>query len=420
MLKLITLLELQLLNRKEENMANYYSDEQIELAQSKNIFDVAHALGYEYHPVGQQGNVRISNIDSMQHLELRPASNTFAWYNQDKKGNVIQFYRDVTGSTFPEAMEYLLGNEFSISTYVPVEKLPYENDFNFSPSYLKAYNYLVNVRKLDFEIIDLLCKKQYIREETQYNNVVFQWVKYGCVVGSNLKSTNPDSSFKRISTNSESNFGFNITIGNLNEIRDIYFFEAACDLLAFLSDKKNTLQNAMLVDLEGVKKESFLNFQQYATSLEIKLPDPSHLHICVDRDEVGQNFFNSVNIYADEITGESLISDDRIPVESGAKDWNEYVQMNYQPDYILLTKIDNQAETARIKKRTNGSYLLETYRANNLFQLIDCNDREQLMKAVEDYDMTRIPHNDLKKFNLLSDKMATNLSKREVELEAGD
>ena len=79
----------------------YYTDEQIETAQSKSILDVAHALGYDYKPVGQQGHMRISNVESLRHLELRPESNTFAWYNQDKKGNVIQLYRELTGSTFP-------------------------------------------------------------------------------------------------------------------------------------------------------------------------------------------------------------------------------------------------------------------------------------------------------------------------------
>ncbi|MFZ2191215.1 MAG: hypothetical protein WAV33_03380, partial [Lactococcus raffinolactis] len=147
-------------------------------------------------------------------------------------------------------------------------------------------------------------------------------------------------------------------------------------------------------------------------------PDPSHLHICVDRDEVGQDFYNKVNIYVDEATGESLISDDRVPLESGAKDWNEYLQQTYEPDYLAVNKKGSELDSARIRKRTNGTYLLETYRANNLFQMIDCNDLEQLEKAVEDYDMTRIPHNDLKKFNLIPDEKGNKLTKEDDELEA--
>ena len=50
--------------------------------------------------------------------------------------------------------------------------------------------------------------------------------------------------------------------------------------------------------------------------------------------------------------------------------------------------------------------------------MIDCNDLEQLEKAVEDYDMTRIPHNDLKKFNLIPDEKGNKLTKEEDELEA--
>lgn len=399
-------------------MAKYYTDEEIALAQSKSILDVAHALGYDYKPVGQQGHMRISNVDSLKHLELRPESNTFAWYNQDKKGNVIQLYRDLTGSTFPEAMSFLLENEFSTSTYVPIEKQPYENIYDFSTSYTKAYDYLVNERKLDFEIVDLLCRKNYIRQENAHNNVVFQWIKYGSVVGSNIKSTNPNSSFKIISANSESNFGFNITIGEPKQVKDIYFFEAAVDLLSYWSLNKDTIQNTMLVDLEGVKTETFLNFQQYASSLGITLTDPSHLHIGVDRDEVGQSFYNSVDIYIDEKTGEKLISDARVPEDSGAKDWNEYLQMNYEPDFILLEKKVDKDETAKIRQRTNGSYLLETYRAYNLFQMIDCKDREQLIKAIEDYDLSRIPHNDMKKFNLIPEEKGTKSVKKEVELEA--
>ncbi|MFZ3108794.1 MAG: DUF3991 domain-containing protein, partial [Lactococcus raffinolactis] len=218
----------------------YYTDEQIETAQSKSILDVAHALGYDYKPVGQQGHMRISNVESLRHLELRPESNTFAWYNQDKKGNVIQLYRELTGSTFPEAMAYLLENEFSVSSYVPIEKMPYHNPYNFSETYTKAYHYLVNERKLDFEIIDLLCRKNYIRQETEHDNAVFQWVKFGSVVGSNIKSTNPNSSFKIISSNSESNFGFNIMIGEPSQVKDIFFFEAAVDALSYWSFNKDT------------------------------------------------------------------------------------------------------------------------------------------------------------------------------------
>lgn len=396
----------------------YYTDEQIETAQSKSILDVAHALGYDYKPVGQQGHMRISNVESLRHLELRPESNTFAWYNQDKKGNVIQLYRELTGSTFPEAMAYLLENEFSVSSYVPIEKMPYHNPYNFSETYTKAYHYLVNERKLDFEIIDLLCRKNYIRQETEHDNAAFQWVKFGSVVGSNIKSTNPNSSFKIISSNSESNFGFNIMIGEPSQVKDIYFFEAAVDALSYWSFNKDTIRDTMLVDLEGVKVESFINFQQYAQNLGVRLPDPSHLHICVDRDKVGQDFYNKVNIYVDEATGESLISDDRVPLESGAKDWNEYLQQTYEPDYISVDKKGSELDSARIRKRTNGTYLLETYRANNLFQMIDCNDLEQLEKAVEDYDMTRIPHNDLKKFNLITDEKGNKLTKEDDELEA--
>ena len=396
----------------------YYTDEQIETAQNKSILDVAHALGYDYKPVGQQGHMRISNVESLRHLELRPESNTFAWYNQDKKGNVIQLYREQTGSTFPEAMAYLLENEFSVSSYVPIEKMPYHNPYNFSETYTKAYHYLVNERKLDFEIIDLLCRKNYIRQETEHDNAVFQWVKFGSIVGSNIKSTNPNSSFKIISGNSESNFGFNIMIGEPSQVKDIYFFEAAVDALSYWSFNKDTIRDTMLVDLEGVKVESFINFQQYAQNLGVRLPDPSHLHICVDRDEVGQDFYNKVNIYVDEATGESLISDDRVPLESGAKDWNEYLQQTYEPDYLAVNKKGSELDSARIRKRTNGTYLLETYRANNLFQMIDCNDLEQLEKAVEDYDMTRIPHNDLKKFNLIPDEKGNKLTKEDDELEA--
>ena len=100
------------------------------------------------------------------------------WYHQYEQtgGDAIDFVRRFYGMDYPEALEYLLGNNCgTLRVAPPIEKgprkpfvLPQENE-----NMRRVYAYLLRRRGIDHDVLNTFVYKGMIYESADYHNAVF-------------------------------------------------------------------------------------------------------------------------------------------------------------------------------------------------------------------------------------------------------
>ncbi|MEG0553293.1 MAG: DUF3991 and TOPRIM domain-containing protein, partial [Carnobacterium sp.] len=153
----------------------------------------------------------------------------------------------------------------------------------------KARDYLVNERKADPKIVDVLHKNGLLAQD-KYNNVVFKAVEDGEVVGASEQGTVRNENYKRgswkhIQENSKKGTGFHFTVGQPENIK---FFESGTDALSYASIHKADIQNTRFVSMDGLKPDTVLNHTERAVAELGKVPNS--VSLCVDNDPAGTNF----------------------------------------------------------------------------------------------------------------------------------
>lgn len=271
-----------------------FTKNEIAKASEKSILDVADSLGLSYSRLGKDYCLEGNNA-----FRLYEKTNSFNVFNQNIGGNVIDFVMYQQEVNFPNAVSYLLTGEFKtveVEQVVNEPKEPFKYDIQHSSSFDKAYQYLVNQRGLNAALIEKLHHMRFINQDTR-GNIVFPWVKNGEVVGATKQGTyyNPENYargyYKGIEANSESNFGFNISIGKPDKL---YFFESPIDLLSYLSLNMDS-KNAMLVSMDGLKEGTVDNFLSYFTIG--KKNTIKEVNYCMDNDAAGQRLYDQLENY---------------------------------------------------------------------------------------------------------------------------
>lgn len=289
----------------KQDKRKFFTTAQIKAASSVPIIDYVQAKGIG-RLINQGSNYVKLEYDGHDSLVIDLKRNFFIHnsnqYDDNAKGNLINFIRYISGNTlsFRDAIAEVLefkGEHVSTGQFVALEKKPFEYDFVQAKYNSRGRNYLVKERQIDGKLVDWLFQKGYIMQEAKYNNVVFNWTVDGKppqqredIIGATQQTTQPPREgqpSKWIKESSQSEMGFNVQLGDKTE--HIYVFEAAIDLLSYWSIHKNQLQNCRLVSLEGVKERTFYHFldQSYQAN-----PEGFQVHICVDNDLAALKFVN--------------------------------------------------------------------------------------------------------------------------------
>lgn len=90
-------------------------------------------------------------------------------------------------------------------------------------------------------------------------NVVFNWLKEEELVGYTLNGVYKykdlknwkRKNYKKIGANSELDFGFNFTFGNINKADSLYVFESEIDMLSYLTLYPKKTKNATFLSMNG-------------------------------------------------------------------------------------------------------------------------------------------------------------------------
>lgn len=235
------------------------------------------------------------------------------WYHQyeGKGGDAISFVQRYFNKTFPEAMEYLLGEERAV---VPItktegrqkEKLPFE----LPPKHdnmRRVYAYLLNRRKIDKEILYAFIKEGMIYESADYHNAVFVgFDQNGKSVHAHKRSTASESTYRgnAVGVLAEYSFHWHGTSEKL------YVFEAPIDMLSYITMHKDCWRSQSYAACCGVA--DMVLFQMMQDNPNIK-----NIYLCLDNDEGGYKATKRIS---------KKLQERGIPYEiliPKTKDWNQ-------------------------------------------------------------------------------------------------
>lgn len=233
------------------------------------------------------------------------------WYHQYDRvgGDAIDFVRRFYNKSYPEAMEYLLGNcngVLIISPPVVKEKKPFELPKPYR-NMDRVKNYLHYVRGIDEDIIETFTNENMIYESADYHNAVFVgYDRNGVPRHAHKRGTGQTSTFKGNVDSCIPEYSFHWN-GTSNKI---YLFEAPIDMLSFISmHKENWKNHSYAASCSVSDRVLFQCLKDY--------PYIEKVYLCLDSDEPGQTAADriSTKLFALGIESEILV-----PIH---KDWNE-------------------------------------------------------------------------------------------------
>jgi len=268
-----------------------FTEEELKIAKSVDLCEVASSLGYTVRRIG-----RYFTVKEMDSIRIYNRTHWFRWSRQYEKGenggSQIDFLRVFAGMELKEAVFWLLNfagyqknGELMKKTVLvnPTEihreeKKPFILPQPFSDNdYL--YSYLNKERCISKCVIDYFVDAGLIYESHHYHNVVFKGKdKDGVTRFASLRGVfdKDRKGFKCDVTGNDKNYGFNIT----NEkSKEVVVFEAAIDLISYVDINSDFETNMLALGMIGdAPLETFLSEHSQIQSIKL----------CLDNDEAGK------------------------------------------------------------------------------------------------------------------------------------
>lgn len=292
-----------------------------DLARVKEIDLLTYLKNYE-----PQELVRKSRNDyvTRTHSSLHISNGLWCWWAQSIGGKTaLKYLIEVENMEFLEAALYL---KELIDKQPPVKaklmntssyrfRLPYRNENDD-----RIISYLVNIRKIDKEIVDYCIKKKLIYESANDHAVIF--VGYDEMNIPHYASKRAtDSNIKQDIYGSNKAYSFSISDRNCNEV---HVFESAIDLLSYMTLEKKKdrfFPNSNYLSLSGATTiGSSLEESTVPIALKTYLknyPNIKTMHLHLDNDKAGKDTVLKIKHHY----GESFHILDEPPI--AGKDFNE-------------------------------------------------------------------------------------------------
>ena len=234
------------------------------------------------------------------------------WFHQYERigGDAVDFVRRFYNMDFPQAVNFLLGNNGgALPQAEPVKReppkpfiLPPKND-----NMRRVYAYLLNRRGIDLEVLSAFVHKGMIYESADYHNAVFVgYDEKGVARHAHKRGTGSESTYKGNAESCDPRYSFHWT-GTDNTL---YLFEAPIDMLSFISLHKENWRSHSYAAACCVGDQVL--FQMLKAN-----PNIDTVCLCMDNDDAGQaaNKRISDKLFIQGIKHEILVPE--------FKDWNE-------------------------------------------------------------------------------------------------
>ena len=234
------------------------------------------------------------------------------WFHQYERigGDAVDFVRRFYNMDFPQAVNFLLGNNGgSLPRAEPVKQEP-KKPFELPPqneNMRRVYAYLLNRRGIDREVLSDFVHKRMVYESADYHNAVFVgYDEKGISRHAHKRGTGSESTYKGNAESCDPRYSFHWT-GTDNTL---YLFEAPIDMLSFISLHKENWRSHSYAAACCVGDQVL--FQMLKAN-----PNIDTVCLCMDNDTAGQaaNKRISDKLFIQGIKHEILVPE--------FKDWNE-------------------------------------------------------------------------------------------------
>lgn len=248
------------------------------------------------------------------------------WFHQYERigGDAVDFVRRFYNMDFPQAVNFLLGNNGgALSQAEPVKREP-PKPFTLPPkndNMRRVYAYLLNRRGIDREVLSAFVHKGMIYESADYHNAVFVgYDEHGIARHAHKRGTGSESTYKGNAESCDPRYSFHWT----GKDNTLYLFEAPIDMLSFISlHKENWRSHSYAADC--CVGDQVL-FQMLKANSNIDT-----VCLCMDNDAAGQaaNKRISDKLFIQGIKHEILVPE--------FKDWNEDLLCDEQEEVECQT-----------------------------------------------------------------------------------
>lgn len=231
------------------------------------------------------------------------------WYDHAEQhgGNAISFLQNYYNTSFPEAVQTLLGGDFRPTEPLQKEEKPFALPEAYSDM-RRVFAYLSKTRGIDSNVISAFAHEKLLYEDAKYHNAVFVGTDAGGVARhAHVRSTNGQGKTFRINIEgSDPQYSFH----HVGTNGSLLVFEAPIDLMSHISLYPQNWQENSYVACCGT------SIQPVLKTLE-QMPHADTVLLCLDNDEAGQKANERM---AEQLEAEGLTVMTQIPK---MKDWND-------------------------------------------------------------------------------------------------
>lgn len=274
-----------------------FTEEELAIAKSVDLVDVAAALGYTPKRIGRYHTLK--EMDSMRIYNRNHWCRFSRLYEKGEcGGSQIDFLMVFAGMDIKEAVAWLLdfagyrrsqvmSSRKELSHQVRFDRNTYaDRKFELpEPAYDNSYlySYLTKERGLSKEVVDFMVYKELIYESRHYHNIVFK--------------------------GNDKRYGVNIANDNSSEL---IVFEAAIDMMSYMDIFNDNESNMLALGMLGdAPLETFIK----------EHPQIKSIRFCLDGDEPGREAARRLIGKYQKLGFE--VTD--APPPEGFKDYNEWL-----------------------------------------------------------------------------------------------
>lgn len=323
-----------------------YTQEQIDKANQTNLEEFLQQKGERLRKTGSE-SVLIYKDSTGEHDSISVRRNRWYDHKNMRGGYPLKFMQEFYGMNFRTAMKELLhGEEPGLGRKKNTEqekpkvneetevngntakceddtkksefKLP-EKDGNMK----RVFAYLLKTRFLDKDVVRSFVEQEILYQEKKHGNVVFVGTDKDGVPKSACKKTTAEQTkgFRMTVAGSDCRYGF-CWRGDSNKL---YVFEAAIDLMSFITLKNYDWKTDSFLALDGLSSKPLLQFLEDQKNI-------FEIFLCLDYDAAGIEACDKLK----DILIEKGYDGEKIKREYPLyKDWNEQLKAEHGKVPIL-------------------------------------------------------------------------------------
>ena len=317
-----------------------YTQEQIDKANQTNLEEFLQQKGEHLRKTGSE-SVLIYKDSTGEHDSISVRGNRWYDHKNMRGGYPLKFMQEFYGMNFRTAMKELLhGEEPELGRKRNAEqekpnvseknevngntakcedgtkksefKLP-EKDSNMK----RLFAYLLQTRFLSKDVVKSFVEQKILYQEKEHGNVVFVGTdKDGVAKSACKKSTAEQSkSFRMTVAGSDCKYGFCWR----GESSKLYVFEAAIDLMSFITLRNDEWKEDSFLALDGLSAKPLLQFLEEQKNIH-------EIFLCLDYDAAGTEACDKLK----DILIENGYDREKIKREYPLyKDWNEQLKAEH-------------------------------------------------------------------------------------------